>query len=108
MQIVVVTFRPPPDAERRDIDPGVLVDILWASAAPDDGLEHIRARADPRPGDLSLALLLRSSTEEESSTEPVRELCGRAIASSPALTGWTVSTRTVPLTDLADFFDPMT
>ena len=92
----------PPDAGTRHqiISPQLAVDILWAAVLPGDRLEHITARAGPRPSDIDLALFHRTRSESEQATDvpdhPALRLCRRAIQRSPALTGWNVTILPTP------------
>ncbi|WP_194907063.1 hypothetical protein [Catenulispora rubra] len=73
----------------RHPDPEAVADILWANAAVDDRLEHIRARHGPTAGSFDLALFYRSGPA--SPTELAECLCHRTITASPALDGWVMT-----------------
>jgi hypothetical protein len=68
----------PPSADGRE-----LVDILWAHALPEDGLEHARCRLGPDRADL--ALFIRE-TEHSSPVQQAAALLGRCHSASAVLT----------------------
>jgi hypothetical protein len=69
------------------LSPEIVADILWAVALPADGLEHVRARHGPG-GQIDLAIFHRTDLVAQN-PEDCLALCRRAIATAPALTGWT-------------------
>ncbi|WP_460494213.1 hypothetical protein [Dactylosporangium cerinum] len=72
-----------------DVDPEVLVGILWAHATSEDGLQHVRARAGP--GRVDVAFFLTASTPTDA-FGAARRLCQRAISASALLSGTEIRT----------------
>jgi hypothetical protein len=82
---------------RRDAEPGdsrlppeVVVDIVWGSAQPSDGLQHVRVSGTCECGHLDVILLLHAQ-EGETALLVAASLLGRVSAVSGQLTGWSFS-----------------
>jgi hypothetical protein len=67
-----------------NIDPEVVVGILWAHATSSDGLQHVRARAGP--GRVDVAIFCTAETPTGALNNALR-LCRRAARASPLLSG---------------------
>jgi hypothetical protein len=85
MQLAVVHLIAGPGVTRRDLEPEIVVDIVWAAAVPADRLEYVRART--RPGGIDLVLFHRSGPGAPASVA-ARLLIDRARANAPPLRGW--------------------
>lgn len=66
-----------------------LIDILWASARPEDQVEHISVRARDDPPGLLVAVFVRAGPPDAARTAGLR-VAHAAIATSPTLAGWSV------------------
>lgn len=78
------------------LDPGVVTDILWMVASPDDGLEHVHSHSAARRIDLTL---FHRSRSHRDATRAATRLCERAIRHAPALRGWALAGGPPPLHD---------
>ncbi|GAA4251641.1 hypothetical protein [Dactylosporangium darangshiense] len=67
------------------LEPDLVVKALRAGAAPDDGLEHVSARAGP--GGLQVGLFCRALDREIAETNAHR-ICRNVFKSQPPFTGW--------------------
>lgn len=67
------------------LDPAEMVDILWAHALPEDGLEHIAQHIDDDTVDI--ALFVKSDTPESAYRAVIR-ICRSALCTSRALADW--------------------
>ncbi|MGA4837512.1 hypothetical protein [Streptomyces sp. G45] len=90
MELTVITL----DTDRPHTigaaDSARLVDLLWASAAPGERLEHISVRTG-RPGRLHLGLFT-VATPERTARSVALTIWRRAFAASPLHGGWRTST----------------
>jgi hypothetical protein len=69
------------------VTPETLVDILWACAIPEDGLEHLRARREDDQSPIDVAVFHRTDPAEN--PDQSLALCRRALQTAPPLKGWT-------------------
>lgn len=65
----------------------IIADMVWLLAAADDGLEHVRARAEPHH--ITLVLFLKQESLDEAQ-ETAWRMCRRLVADAPFLAGWRV------------------
>ena len=89
MDTVLVRLTPTTTAPHLDIHPEVVVDILWATALPDDRLEHVRVRAGTGHVDIALFHRHRLGIGDPPEMAAV-QLCQRACDRGRLLRGWTV------------------
>jgi hypothetical protein len=82
MRIPVVTIT---DAGRAGAPPSALADILWASARPRDGIEHIHVA--PGPGNAVITYFLHAA-DDHSAVSTAQKVTDRALGQAPALRGW--------------------
>ncbi|MGJ5756658.1 hypothetical protein FB563_8204 [Streptomyces puniciscabiei] len=82
MRIPVVTIT---DTDRAGAPPLGLTDILWASARPRDGIEHIHV--SPGPGNAVITYFLRAA-DDRSAVTTAHQVTDRALGQAPALRGW--------------------
>jgi hypothetical protein len=95
MELALLRLATGPGARATAPSPGVVVDIFWASAIPDDRLEHVMARSGPSPTSVDIALF-HSATGTHSADDLALCLARRALSTAPALAGWTVSPLSLP------------
>lgn len=76
-------------ARGRDVAGQTLADILWASARPEDKVEHISVRTDADAPGLLVAMFVRAGAPDAAPTAALR-VVRAAIATSPPLADWTV------------------
>jgi hypothetical protein len=95
MEPALLRLAPGPGARATAPNVEVVVDVLWATATPDDRLEHIRARPGPSPSSVDL-VLFHSATESRTAEYLAQCLADRAVAVAPLLAGWTVAPLPLP------------
>ena len=103
MDLTLIRLSAPPQPRtphREPTSPDIVADILWATAIPDDRLEHIRTRYGPVAGVVDLAVFHRPGGRP--AADLALQLCHRAIGIAPVLAGWTARI----LADPADPTDP--
>ncbi|MEU9165444.1 hypothetical protein AB0D29_34845 [Streptomyces sp. NPDC048424] len=83
--MTLVSLSAPPDHPVRRVDRHLVTDVIWATAAPADRLEHVYARS--AEGRLDIALFLLAAGAEEAASAGGR-IVRRALAGAPALAGW--------------------
>lgn len=88
--MTLISLAPPPEHPERHIDRHQVTDIIWATAAPADRLEHVYARSEE--GRLDIALFLLANTEEHAAQSGHR-IIRKVLAGAPALAGWTAHER---------------
>ena len=88
MDVVLIRLAAGPAARTRTLSPEMAVDILWATAVPDDRLEHIRARYGPTPDQIAVALFLLEDAAGKPAMDTALGLCHRAISTSQTFLGW--------------------
>lgn len=86
MDLVLVRLTAADNTADSGHNPELITDILWAAARLPEGLEHIRARHGPSSATFDVAMFYSSGSP--SIAEAALDLCERAIASAPALLGW--------------------
>lgn len=89
MYLTIVTLAPHPHHEPRILDPQLLIDLLWATVRPADGIEHISATTDSQQAHVGLYLHADSQTHAD---QRAHALLQRAIT-APSLRGWNVQPR---------------
>ncbi|MFD6890263.1 hypothetical protein [Streptomyces sp. NPDC059957] len=90
LALTLISLAPPPEHPERHVDRHQVTDIIWASAAPADRLEHVYARS--AEGRLDIALYLFANTAEHAA-ESGQRLMRKVLAGAPALAGWTTNER---------------
>lgn len=75
------------EARQRELDPHVLVDLLWALADPGLGIEHMRAAAGP--GQIEI-IFFSTASDAQAASRISNRLCEKATTSAPQLRGWYV------------------
>ena len=107
MLLVAVALNGPPGAARSA--PGELSDALVSAGTPGAGLEHVRLHPS-RAGAVAVLFLREGppsgSTAGTSALGRSRELCERALRSSPLLHGWTFGWCAELAPPLGDFCPP--
>jgi hypothetical protein len=86
MDLAIIHLVPGPAAVHHDLAAEVVADLLWATAAPADRLEHVRARSRPEGVDL---VLFHRTGPGEPAASIARDLIDRACAGPTPLRGWT-------------------
>jgi len=89
MRLTLFTLTSPGHPHSRLSAP-VIVDVLWAAAAPGDRIEHISARSAPRH--IDIGIYTRRTPEQDPDPPAAEGVVRRALASAPLLRGWTLST----------------
>lgn len=89
MYLAIVTLAPHPAGEPRTLDPHLLIDLLWATVSPADGIEHISATTDSHQAHVGLYLHADSQTLAD---RHAHALMQRA-TTTQALYGWRVQPR---------------
>lgn len=97
MNVVLLRLASGPAARTRTLSPEMAVDILWATAVPDDRLEHIRARYGPTPEHIAVAMFLHEDATGPPPMDTALGLCHRAISTSQTFLGWTAEPLVDPL-----------
>ncbi len=85
MYPVTVSIRRDLLSAESGLDPVGLVDILWAHARPEDGLEHIAQHAND--GTVDVTLFVKSDAPESAYLAAVR-VCRSALQTARPLAGW--------------------
>lgn len=87
MYMASVTLAASGEATHRELDPHLLVDLLWALAEPGLGIEHMRVATSP--GRIEVVFF---STAPDAHSVAVTgiHLCETAASSAPQLRGWFV------------------
>jgi hypothetical protein len=67
------------------LDLAGLIDILWAHALPEDGIEHIGRRMDNETVDV---VLFMKCASKEDACQAALGICRRMLFASPALADW--------------------
>jgi hypothetical protein len=78
------------EAPQPELESGVISDILWAAARPDDGLEHIYART--ATGRIDVTFFHRAESLS-AALAAAGSICRRSLNSSPTLRGWRINLR---------------
>jgi hypothetical protein len=86
MQFIAISLISPAAV---DIDPEVVVGVLWAHSSSQDGLQHVRARAGP--GRVDVAFFLTAETPA-AALHTAQQLCRRATNASTLLRGTDIRT----------------
>ncbi|MEU8971260.1 hypothetical protein AB0D11_18645 [Streptomyces monashensis] len=73
------------EAAHPELDSGIISDILWAAARPDDGLEHIHVRS--AAGRIDVTFFHRAESLS-AALAAAGDICRRSLDSSPVLRGW--------------------
>ncbi|MFE9454484.1 hypothetical protein [Streptomyces sp. NPDC006739] len=76
------------EAPQPDLDSGIITDILWTTAHPGEGLEHIHART--AAGRVDVTFFHRAESPS-AALAAAGSICRRALTSSPALRGWQIT-----------------
>ncbi|SDZ35341.1 hypothetical protein SAMN05421504_113101 [Amycolatopsis xylanica] len=74
-------------ARHHDMTADVVVDLLWALAEPDSGLEHVRAATSPGRVDVILFSIAENAL---SAAEAGARLCELATTTAPQFEGWRI------------------
>lgn len=85
MHMVTVMLHAPERDVNEPLESAVVTDLLWISATPDDGLEHIHSRLAARSACITFFVIGESLANAESSAVAI---CRRALLGAPALSGW--------------------
>lgn len=88
MFMATVTLVPTENADAGMLESGVVADIVWAAAKPDDGLEHVHAKV--ASGRIELTFF-HCSSSLTAAISAAGEICRRTLDSSPALARWRIS-----------------
>lgn len=88
MRLIMVTLVPHGRCPVSDPFAAEVTDVMWASAPPEAGLEHVSIRSGTGFIHLGFYSLLDSTAAAAATTA----ICRRALASSPALRGWELTT----------------
>ncbi|WP_407837548.1 hypothetical protein ACE1OC_15630 [Streptomyces sp. DSM 116496] len=86
MLAVLIRMIPAPDAEKARS--GVVEEVVWATAEPQDGLEHLTV-VDDAEGRFGLMAFM-SAVDKVRATTQARKLIDRAVRRAGALRGWSV------------------
>lgn len=87
MYLIEFSFTQPPPREEA-LPERMLLGVLWSTARPGDGIEHIRVHPS-RAGARGVVFCLAQDGEQ--ATTRVRALCERALCGNPTLHGWSLS-----------------
>lgn len=74
-------------APHQHLDRALLVDLLWALATPEFGIQHLWAATEPGRARL---IIFADGVDEHSAALAGRRLCEAAVGSAPQLRGWYV------------------
>lgn len=75
------------EARHRELDPNLVVDLLWALAEPGLGIEHMRVTTGP--GHIEV-VFFSAAPDAQSVAVTGIHLCETATSSAPQLQGWYV------------------
>ncbi|MGW5717864.1 hypothetical protein ACWEVP_16990 [Amycolatopsis sp. NPDC003865] len=75
------------EAPHQHLDPALLVDLLWALATPEMGIQHLRAATAPGKARL---IIFCTAADPHSGASAGRRLCEGVVGSAPQLRGWFV------------------
>lgn len=81
------TARIAPLTGRPELDPDVLLGLLWRHHATTESVEHIRVRAGPRGLDIAVFTL---APDQDHSDAVTRNLINRTLTSTPLLRQWRI------------------
>ncbi|MGR4881462.1 hypothetical protein ACIPUC_18925 [Streptomyces sp. LARHCF249] len=76
------------EAAAAKLESAVVTDIVWASAMPDDDLEHVHAKTTS--GRIELTFFHRTGSLADA-LSAAGEICRRALNSSPTLAQWRIA-----------------
>ncbi|WIX97814.1 hypothetical protein QRX60_27405 [Amycolatopsis mongoliensis] len=87
MYMTTVALAATEGAPQRRLDSNLVVDLLWALAAPELGIQHLRVVTGP--GRIRL-VVFSVAADARSGALAGKSLCENAIRSAPQLRGWYV------------------
>lgn len=85
MHMITATYIATGEQPAQTLEPGTVADILWSTAIPADGLEHIYATTGRQ--EISLVLFHRS-VHAAHAVAATDRICRSALEQAPALTGY--------------------
>ncbi|MGW7276352.1 hypothetical protein ACWGH5_38380 [Streptomyces sp. NPDC054864] len=85
MHMITATYIATGEQPAQSLDPGTVTDILWSTAAPGDGLEHVYATSGPR--EISL-VLFHDADHPAHAVAATTRICRAALEQAPALAGY--------------------
>ncbi|MFI7320386.1 hypothetical protein [Streptomyces venezuelae] len=87
--MITATYIATGEQPAQPLEPGIVTDILWSTAVPADGLEHIYATTGRQ--EISLVLFHRADQATDALAATTR-ICRTALEQAPALTGYRLLT----------------